>query len=281
MVASRVAVFHRPSPAFVTLSDRYTAEYYVCGDGEPLVIVPGLAGGAQLLDPLVEELAGEYQVIWYELRGETYDFCDRTYHFDRLVRDLAEFIGCLGLERPGLMGLSFGGAIALDYATRWPNRLDFLAIQGAGASHHSGPFDGVARRVLERLQLPDNNPFVNQFFRVLTADRTSVGGRFDFIVNQCWRTDQSVMAHRFSLLEEYNVADRLARLTVPTLALCGERDVLVHPSAVEQMRSVAPQMETSVLPDAGHFAFVTHPELVAEALREFRRGVPALSGDAR
>lgn len=281
MVASRLPVFHRPSAKFVSLSDRYTVEYYDRGHGDPLVVVPGLAGGAALIEPLIEELASEFRVICYELRGETSDFCDRAYHFDRLVRDLGEFVSRLGLERPGLLGLSFGGAIALDYATRFPNRLDFLAVQGAGASHRAGPFDGVARRVLERLQLPDNNPFVNQFFRVLTADRTSVGGLFDLIVNQCWRTDQSVMAHRFGLLEEYDVLERLSGLTVPTLALCGERDVLVHPSMVGQMVTLAPCLESRVLPDAGHFAFVTHPQLVAQALRDFHGGVPTLTHRAR
>ena len=48
----------------------YTARYCVWGDGPPLVLVPGLAGGFELLGPLARLLARDFQVISYQLRGE-------------------------------------------------------------------------------------------------------------------------------------------------------------------------------------------------------------------
>ena len=260
---------------FVTLSAGYTAEYYVRGSGEPLVVVPGLAGGTGILEPLVEALSQDFQVVSFELRGETSQICDRDYHFDRLTRDLLEFIEGLRLERPGILGLSFGGAITLDFASRWPHRLSFAAVQGAGPSHRVGAFAGVARRVLDRLLLPDNNPFVNQFFRLLVGNGGADSGAIDFVVEQCWRTDQSVMAHRFALLDEYDVTHKLERLRLPVLALTGESDVLACPSSLRAFESLAPDVESHVLAGAGHFAFVTHAKQVAQAVVDFRRGVLA------
>lgn len=260
---------------FVTLSAGYTAEYYVRGSGEPLIVVPGLAGGTGILEPLVQELSQEFQVVSYELRGETSQICDRNYHFDRLTRDLYEFVDGLRLERPGLLGLSFGGAIALDFASRWPHRLSFAAVQGAGPSHRVGAFAGVARRVLDRLLLPDNNPFVNQFFRLLVGSGCADAVTMDFVVEQCWQTDQSVMAHRFALLDEYDVTERLRRLRLPVLALTGEGDLLTSPSLLQTFESLAPDVESHVISGAGHFAFVTHARQIAQAVMDFRRGVLA------
>ena len=50
----------------------------------------------------------------------------------------------LGLESPGLMGVSFGGVLALEFATRYPHRLDRLLIQGAGARFEPGLLEQVA-----------------------------------------------------------------------------------------------------------------------------------------
>src|SRR5205814_1915718 len=50
-----------------------------------------------------------------------------------LVDDLAELIEWLGLERPAVMGVSFGGMIALELAARHPSRLRRLVVQGVGS----------------------------------------------------------------------------------------------------------------------------------------------------
>src|SRR5215831_955977 len=48
----------------------YTAEYREWGEGPPLILVPGLAGGFGLLGPLARILAQDFRVISYQLRGE-------------------------------------------------------------------------------------------------------------------------------------------------------------------------------------------------------------------
>ena len=52
----------------------YSANYREWGEGPPLVLVPGLAGGYELLGPLARLLARDFHVITYQLRGETDPF---------------------------------------------------------------------------------------------------------------------------------------------------------------------------------------------------------------
>ncbi|MFO0947560.1 MAG: alpha/beta fold hydrolase [Planctomycetota bacterium] len=254
--------YRRMSTGYVQLRDGYTAEYIDAGEGEPVVLVPGLAGGLALLEPLIQELSGHFRVLAYQLRGEERGLFERRFGFRQLVQDLDEVICQFALERPGLIGASFGGAIALDFATRNSHRLSFLAVQGSSYRYAPGLFGDVARRVLDRLPLPFDNPFVNQFFSVLIGGRRKEGDRFDFIVDRCWQTDQSVMAQRFAMLEEYDIRDQVRSLRVPTLVLNGERDIMVPTREAKSFADQVPHGRYEEIAAAGHLAFVTHvPEL--------------------
>src|SRR5579883_1892678 len=110
----------------------YSVDYREWGEGPPLVLIPGLAGGFELLGPLARMLARDFRVISYQLRGEDDCFAlRRRFDLDDLVADLAEFLDFQRLERPAVMGVSFGGVLALQFAARRPSRLDRLIVQGA------------------------------------------------------------------------------------------------------------------------------------------------------
>src|SRR5947209_9219363 len=88
----------------------YTAAYREWGDGPPLILVPGLAGGFELLGPLARLLADRFRVISYQLRGEDDCFAlRRRFGLKDLVEDLVEFLDWHCLEKPAVMGVSFGG----------------------------------------------------------------------------------------------------------------------------------------------------------------------------
>ena len=92
--------------------------------------------------------------------------------------------------------------------SRRPGRVRSLVLQGVGPRLEPGPLQQVAGLVLSRYPLPEDNPFVNQFFNLFFGSKQKPGPLFDFVTRQCWQTDQSVMAHRFRLAEQVDFADR-------------------------------------------------------------------------
>jgi pimeloyl-ACP methyl ester carboxylesterase len=248
----------------------YTVEFCEWGDGPPLILVPGLAGGFELLGPLARLLADRFRVISYQLRGEDDCFAlRRRFALSDLVDDLSEFLDWMCLERPAVMGVSFGGVLALEFAARFPSRLSALMVQGVGARFERGLVQQVAGLVLERYPLPTDNPFVNQFFNLLFGGKQRQGPLFQFVTRQCWQTDQSVMAHRFHLVEQFDMHDRLDRIRTPTLILAGDRDLLVSPKSLQALRDGIPHARYASLSKCGHLAFVTRPEAVAAEVERF------------
>jgi len=256
---------------FVRLT-HYTARYAEWGDGPPLVLVPGLAGGFELLGPLARLLARDFRVVSYQLRGEDDCFAlRRSFGLTDLVADLREFLDWRGLERPTVLGVSFGGVLALELAARHPGRLRTLCVQGTGAVLDRGLVQRVASLVLNRFPLPTDSPFVNQFFNLLFGGRRTPEPLVRFVTRQCWQTDQSVMAHRFAMLDGFDIRSRLGRIRVPTLALSGDRDMLVSSRSLAALTAGIKGSRLEHLAGCGHLAFVTRPDLVAEQVRTVAR----------
>ncbi len=252
------------TPRQVRLDDGEWVEVVRLGSGDPIVLVPGLAGSWRLVAPLAERLARRNEVIICGLRGDRFplggawanDIADHA-------RDLSEIIGQLGLEQPTVFGVSFGGAVALELAVDHPQKVGTLILHGAEARFRTTLGATIARRVLERFPLPSDNRFVNQFFNLLHGSKPEPGPLAEFVVERCWETDQAVMARRLALLESFDVSDRLWQIDVPTLVLAGSRDVIVPATRQKALAASIPGARFEAIIGAGHVGFLTHRREIA------------------
>jgi pimeloyl-ACP methyl ester carboxylesterase len=251
------------------------------GRGEPLVLVPGLAGSWKLLFPLARMLARHFDVILPGLRGDGSRWGDlesqpgRAGDVGDYADDLALLIDQFGLERPAVMGVSFGGAIALEYAAWHPHRLGALIVNGVEARFHRTIGSRIARLALERFPLPSDSPFINQFFHLLYGAKPEPGPLVDFVVDRIWETDQSIMAQRLAQLETFDVSGRLSRIDAPALVLAGARDVIVPVARQEALAREISGARFATIDDAGHLAFLTHRTRFVRDVRRHLRGVKA------
>jgi pimeloyl-ACP methyl ester carboxylesterase len=245
-------------------------------------LIPGLAGGFELLGPLARLLAEHYRVISYQLRGEDDVFALRQrFGLQDLVTDFAEFLDWQCLEQPAVFGVSFGGVLGLEFAARFPHRLKSLLIQGCGARYERSLLQRVAGLVLARYPLPANNPFINQFFNLLFGRRQRPGPLFQFVTGQCWQTDQAVISHRFRMVEQFNMEGKLERIQVPTLIMVGDRDWLVSDRSLRDLCAGISGSQVVRLRGCGHLAFITEPRRVAQEVQSFLSDKRELTEDHR
>lgn len=102
--------------------------------GDPVVCLHGLTANAFCFQALADELAHDYRVFAYDLRGRGDSAKpDHGYSVSLHAADLANLIDAWGLERPALLGHSLGAFIGLNFAARYPDRLSRLVLVDAGA----------------------------------------------------------------------------------------------------------------------------------------------------
>jgi pimeloyl-ACP methyl ester carboxylesterase len=148
---------------------------------------------------------------------------------------------------------------------------------GVEAKFRPSMGSAILLRALERFPLPRTSPFLNQFFNILHGCRPQPGPLVDFVVNQCWTTEQSVVASRIRGLSSFDLTDRLWEIDIPTLVLSGTKDVVVPLLKQKELASAIPGAVFDIIDDAGHIGFLTHRARFAGKIGRFvRRRVGSL-----
>ncbi len=113
-MSARIETIDTPGPASIVVE--------IEGEGDPLVLVHGIAESRRAFDAVVPALAASHQVLRLDLRGHGESSDGPAYGADALVGDVAAVVEQLGLDAPRLVGHSLGGAIVSLLAAGLPCR---------------------------------------------------------------------------------------------------------------------------------------------------------------
>ena len=259
------------------------------GEGEPLVL---LHGGVVSTNPIwtgvpvayashMDTLAEHFRVIAPDTRG-----CGRTVHsggpisFDLLADDVAALIDALGLERPLIAGFSEGAITATILGIRHPDTVRAI-VNDAGFDMFDpeAPTFAMMRQILggsPDATEPDPDAAARGFeaseqmrpmFELMKRDQDSGQG------DGHWRTYLRLSWDRTTQHPGYTYAD-LAKITVPTLILAGDRDdFCTVEQAVTAYRQLA-DGELAILPGHGHYI---PPAAIETTVEFFARRLAAQS----
>jgi pimeloyl-ACP methyl ester carboxylesterase len=121
--------------------------YEILGSGRPMVLLHGGLGSGEMFGPILPALAAEHQVILVDLQGH-----GRTADIDRpldpklIADDIAALIDHLSLDRPDLVGYSFGGGVAFWTAVQHPEKVGKLVMASAHVRRDAIPPEMLAQQ---------------------------------------------------------------------------------------------------------------------------------------
>ncbi|GAA2793761.1 alpha/beta fold hydrolase [Saccharopolyspora taberi] len=233
----------------------------------PLVLLHGSGANTTQWSDRISSLAEHFRVHAVDLIGEPGLSAPARPPLasDRHARWLDAVLDALGIQQTPIMGISLGGWIALDYATRRPGRVRRLALtcplgigrQKTGFLLTTALLGLLGERGRRRSVTTTLGPG-------LSALPPELAGP---VVDQVRLVSRN---YRYRM-EKLPVFDdtALRRLTMPLHVLLGERDVMVDSRhARQRLRTTAPHATVQVLPGVGHFippqeaaelAFLTNP----------------------
>lgn len=248
------------------------------GSGRPLIVIPGIQGRCEWGLPTVDALATMGRAITYSLADEpSSDFAWREdAGFENYLTQLADVIERTTTVPPVLVGISFGGRIAAEFAARHPGKVAGLVLASAPPPDWTLPRRAARYLIAPRLMAPVF--WLGAPFRTYPEVKAAIPqprARVGFLVDQGWRIatappSSGRMVRRLQWLR--GSASALTKpLDLPSLIVTGEPALerVVPPEATLEYLRWLPAARVVTLSGTGHGGTVTRPLEFADHVRRW------------
>lgn len=263
----------------------HSVGYRRAGEGEPLLLIHGLAGSSKTWDSVIPMLTEHADVIAVDLLGYGESAKPQgDYSLGAFASGLRDFLSVIDVESVTIVGHSFGGGVAMQLAYQHPHLVERLVLAGSG---------GLGREVswlLRLLTLPGFEYVMPIAFPKPIVDRaTDVGRQLNRRnirsprLSEMWRAYSSLAGatNRQAFVrtmrgvieptgQTVNASDRLYLAAhIPTMIVWGENDGIIPVAHAYAAHELIPTSRLEVMPGVGHFPHVEEPEEFAELLIDF------------
>jgi pimeloyl-ACP methyl ester carboxylesterase len=250
--------------------------YKLDGDGEEMIVlINGLADDVETWFAQMDDfLSAGYRVLRIDNRGIGASSKPAGPYSSRMLADDAKaLVDQLGLANFHLMGVSMGGMIAQEYALAYPGDLRSVTFGCTYAA--PGPFCSRMFAMWADLAPVLGVPFVMRdvtlwaFTLPFFTDRGADLAEFETAMRYM---DQPVHAYlaQLAVIQNHDTISRLGEITVPSLVLAGEQDILIPVALSRQIHEAISGSEWATT-KGGHACLWEHPAEFNQIYLDFVR----------
>jgi aminoacrylate hydrolase len=250
--------------------------YESTGEGEPLLLVPGLSGQGSFWTQQVQDFARDFRVVVHDHRGTGASTHSRIrYSVEQMAGDVLRLMDALGIESAHLVGHSTGGAIGQVIAQDHPERLRSLVLSATWA----GP-DPYFRRLFESRRETLVTAGVESYLRasvLMLAPPWWVRANDALLAEQHRQAAAAsppleVLTSRIDAIVRFDRRARLGEIRTPTLVVVAADDAITPRFFADELAERIAGAKLSVLEAGGHFAPVCLPAPYNAEVGAFLRG---------
>lgn len=248
------------------------------GEGKPLLLINGIGGAVEMWDPLTQNMPNRH-IIKFDLPGtgeSPAPIIPVTMAWNaRIVNQLLDE---LGYDRVDVLGYSFGGAVAQEFAWRYPERVDRLLLCGTMPGAPSVlPDPTVLLMMMTPLRYMSRRLGEFMVPRIAGGRTARDPEALEAGLDKRQQRPPTFWGYTTQLMAVSMFSSHLHLPTIEarTLVLHGDDDRVVP---VENARYAADKLQhaqLSILEGAGHMFLLDEPHRSAEVIEDFLDGVPA------
>jgi proline iminopeptidase len=260
----------------------------VIGQGYPMVLMHGGPGLDHITLSAFRPCADRFTLVFYDHRchGRSTGAEVSSMTWENLTADADALRQTLGFDKWAVLGNSFGGMVALEYALRYPQSLSHLLLIDAGGDSRWQQ-QNAPELLVQRGYSPDTVETARRFFNGEIAPNEMVpamrklGSAYYHRLSPLLQAREMVLGLRMKirpeafifgcgqLLKGWTVMERLGEIKVPTLVLAGREDFQFPPEHQEELAAGIPNANLVIVERAGHNAPSERPAEVIEAVKSF------------
>ncbi|HEX8174834.1 MAG TPA: alpha/beta fold hydrolase [Pyrinomonadaceae bacterium] len=245
------------------------------GTGAPLVLIPGFGTGLWIWFKQVQDFSKEFRTVCFDPRGiSRSEAPDAPITIRTIAGDVAALLKSLRIESAHILGASFGGFVAQEFALGFPEMTRSLTLccTSFGGPNHVPP-------TLETLQALASTKGLNTQQRVrenllLAFSPAYVERRRDEVEKVIALRAQNFVPeyaylHQLQAALEFNAEERVSRITAPTLVLSGDADIIVPVENSSNLAARIPGARLAIIKGGSHTFFIEQAEELNAAVIEF------------
>ena len=257
------------------------------GNGQPIVLVHGLASNCRIWDLVAPILASEFRVVALDQRGHGQSFKpDEGYDFATVVSDLDGVRDALDLPNPIIVGHSWGGDVALEYDIAYPGKARGLCFVDGGTIEISGRADWTLEDAKREMAPPLWAGVTIEAFRARLRSRSIAMDNphiEDIVLANFNVQDDGTIASRLSRENHFRIIEALwdhrpselyPNVGCPVLLMPARQKSDDSPHArrfrreesIAKAESLLPRGKTVWMEDSIHDVPIQRPQLVASTI---------------
>ena len=229
--------------------------YEVHGEGPPLLMLHGFSGASQAWTPLIKDYSERFQLIVPDLRGHGKTTNPSKKLSNRQAsEDINELLKILGLKNVKAVGCSFGGDTLLQIATRYPNKIESMVLDGATPYYTNQMRKKVINLTVTEEQMKifrQVHVFGDEQIELLFQNHVEMVSMYD---------DQNF------------TAPFLSSIQAKTLVILGDRDIFIPVEMATSLFEAIPDSYLWIVPNAGHALTMNSVDVVRNQILDFLTG---------
>jgi pimeloyl-ACP methyl ester carboxylesterase len=242
------------------------------GQGEPVLLIMGLAYPSQMWYRIRPLLASRYRTVALDNRGiGRSDVPPGPYPIALMASDAAAVLDAAGIESAQVFGVSMGGMIAQELALQYPARVRSLIL---GCTAAGGPT--VVRAEPEAIQMLMNREKMSPEQAVeapvpFIYDPATPRARIDedIAVRRPWFPSPAGYAAQLQGILGWEAYRRLGQIAAPTVVIHGESDRLIPPGNAKLIAQCIPGAKLVMIPHASHLFLTDQTEVSHHVILQF------------
>ena len=254
-------------------SDDAEIFYDVIGSGPPVVLLHPFPANHTLWLPMAQMLASRYRLIMPDLRGHgESSLGSGPATMQKLAADVARVMEHAGVDRAPLAGVSIGGYAIFEFWRRFRERVTALVLCNAKAQADTPEARANRLQVADDVLQRGTGPFFEGMVQKLLGETTR-RSRPDLVEGALRMmhkmSAEDVAGVQRGMAERPDSVPTLKTITVPTLIITGDEDILAGLPEAELMKRSIPGSQMMAVAKAGHYSPWEQAEEVGRLLRQF------------
>lgn len=247
--------------------------YKVSGTGPPLIILHGFLGSLDNWQTHARSLSDMATVYIVDARNHGRSPHYPEHNYALMAEDLKAFMDEHGLTKASLLGHSMGGKAVMEFANRYPEKIEKLIVADISPRQYNWNYDSVFEALHNvKLDQVTNRNDAEEMLREVMKEDSMV----QFLLKSLDRNPDGTYQWKMNLEVLYNNFNEVIKgielkgiYHFPTLVIRGGSSKYVLEDDIAQYKQHFTELEIVTLDNAGHWLHAEAPKAFLEAVRNF------------